>query len=221
MIEANHQKWAHTLFRFWLYRGLLQDFSAIYCTNPIPPIPNGTPLILTPNHTTWYDGFIPYFLNLQYWKRTYHILMLEDQLRRYPFFRKLGAVGMQPGNGADVRQTLRYLSQQVRPDSLLVYFPEGRLLPDTGQPYHLNEGLKFLQVPAETLILPMRMRMESLNERKPAMLLSFGEPIPHPGYQSNPDLLNTAFNELRARENIRLSIPELGTCIWGKPHVGL
>lgn len=221
MIESKHRKWAHALFRQWLYQVLLRDFSAIYCTNPIPDIPRNVPMILAPNHTTWYDGFIPYFLNHQYFHRNFHILMLEDQLRQYPFFQKLGAVGMQPGNGADVRQTLRYLSQLIVPENLLVYFPEGRLRPDSGQPYQLNEGLKYLQTPDNSLILPMRMRMESLNQRKPALMLSFGEVLLFTDYQKNPNSLNKAFNDLRDWEKARLTIPDLGTCIWGKPHVGI
>lgn len=221
MIKAKQIFWAHRVFTFWLEKFLINDFSAIYLLNPIPEINAETPVILTPNHSSWYDGFIPYWINYKFLKRAFYIVMLEEQLKKYSFFNKLGAIGIKPGFGNDIRISLNYLNTLLQPNHLIVYFPEGKIKPELQGEYELTKGLRYLTGNSNSIILPMRIRIESLNRRKPALFLSFEKPISHSEYCKNQDLLQQAFVRLRAQELEMLRKSQFGQCIYGIPHDGI
>jgi hypothetical protein len=221
MITPNPKPWAHRLFQFYLKHSLLKDFHAVYLLTPIPEIPNSNALILAPNHSSWYDGFIPYFINQKYFQREFHILMLEEQLLRFHFFRKLGALGIRPDQAADIKSGITYMNTILKPKSLLVYFPQGKIVPDAVPEFQLQQGLRLLKPQHPTVVLPMRMHIESLNERKPALFISFGNLIPLDAYRTSPVKLEHAFYQLKDQESKQLASASFGNCIYGTPHTGL
>jgi 1-acyl-sn-glycerol-3-phosphate acyltransferase len=221
MIEAKHSQWAHTAFQYWLKNFLLKDFSAIYLLTSVPEVPTNKPLILAPNHSTWYDGFIPYWVNEQFLQRNFYIVMLEEQLKRYWFFNKLGAIGIKPDSPADIKASMNYLNSLLQPKNMIVYFPQGKIIPDIQGKFELTQGLRLLSAHSETEIMPMRIKIEPLNQRKPALFLSFDLPIIHKDYKENPELLVHSFQHLQMNESQLLSQGKFGTCIYGNPHVGI
>lgn len=199
----------------------MKDFSAVYLLTPIPAVNTESPIILTPNHSSWYDGFIPYWINHRFLKRKFFIVMLEDQLLKYSFFNKLGALGIKPGSGSDIRMSLRYLNSLLQPNHLIVYFPEGKIKPDLPGEYNLAQGIQYLTGNSKSVILPMRMRIESLNRRKPALFISFDRPFLQSDYSKNKDILQQAFLKLREQETEMLRNSQFGQCIFGEPHDGV
>ena len=108
-----------------------------------PDPPTDLPIVLIGNHNTWWDGFLPYYINATVFRRTFYILMLEEQLSRFPFFRLLGAFGIRPGHPRSVAETLRYCSSLLdRPDTLLCLFPQGVLVPFGARPLGFQRGLE-------------------------------------------------------------------------------
>lgn len=146
--------------------------------------------------------------------------MLENQLRKFPFFRKLGAFGMNQNSPTDIRRMLSYMSELLHPDHMIVYFPQGKIVPDVPAPFILSKGLTYLQTKYPVQILPLRMHWESLNTRKPAVFISWGTPIPLEQYKAHTELLNEQFEALRNKETAALTTGNFGTCIYGKKHVG-
>jgi hypothetical protein len=217
MIKEQPASWAHFLFRHWLKNLLRQDFHAIYLIGEIPTLPKDAPVIMTPNHSSWYDGFIPYWLNETVFHRHFYILMLENQLRRYWFFQKLGGIGMKQDSPQDIRKTLAYLNTKLKPESLLVFFPQGKIIPELPGNYALAEGLRFLNHNPDTRILPTRFRIESMNERKPTLFIAFESPLLHRDYVKQPEILQDAFQSLRDRMNTELKKEAFGTLLHGKP----
>jgi 1-acyl-sn-glycerol-3-phosphate acyltransferase len=107
MIKADHKYWARALFNSYIKRLLKKHFNSFLLTNNLPDI-NNHKLIITPNHFSWWDGFFIDFVNEKLIKRKLHILMLEDQLKRYWFFRKLGAYGFNPSNPKSIIEAVNY-----------------------------------------------------------------------------------------------------------------
>ena len=56
----------------------------------LPEFDKSKSLIVTPNHFSWWDGFFIYWTNKKLFNRKLYVLMLEEQLKRYWFFKKLG-----------------------------------------------------------------------------------------------------------------------------------
>ena len=47
---------------------------------------NDLPVLLMSNHVSWWDGFWAMYVNLKVFRRKFHFMMLEDQLRKFWFF---------------------------------------------------------------------------------------------------------------------------------------
>jgi 1-acyl-sn-glycerol-3-phosphate acyltransferase len=108
-------------------------------------MPEELPWLWLANHNTWWDGFLLYFLNRRLAGRRMYLLMLEEQLRRFWFFRYLGAYGVRLGEGPDALRLLRYTVElfRERPPALVVWFPQGELVP-YGSPVRFARGVEVL-----------------------------------------------------------------------------
>ena len=167
---ARHAAWAHLLFRPYLDHLLRSSFHEVTLLGEPPRADANLPVVLVGNHATWWDGFFPYLLNERLLHRRFHILMLEEQLARFPFFRRLGAFGISPGLPRSVLGTLRYAASLLeRPGTLLVFFPQGELLPFRTRPLGFRRGLdRLLQLHGGPVtILPFVLRCELQGERRP------------------------------------------------------
>ena len=105
MIKADHNKLAHLVFSLYLKRLLKSSFKEFILINKLPMIDNSKGLIITPNHFSWWDGFFIYWLNKKLFKKNLFILMLEEQLKRYWFFRYLGCL-LYTSDAADERSSV-------------------------------------------------------------------------------------------------------------------
>jgi 1-acyl-sn-glycerol-3-phosphate acyltransferase len=173
MTAARHQRWAEGLF-FPYVRGLLRrSFHCLRLIGELPRLEPGLPLVIVPNHGTWWDGFFVYFLNRLLFRRRLHLMMLEEQLERYRFFRRVGAFGIQPGLPRSVRETLRYSAQVLQdPGNALCVFPQGELRYHALRPLAFRRGLeRILELHGGTVqLLPLGIRCELLGDQRPEAL---------------------------------------------------
>jgi hypothetical protein len=170
MIAARHQGWAELLF-FPYVRGLLRrSFHRLCLLGEVPPLDRGRPLMIVPNHGTWWDGFFVYLLNRLLFGRKLHLMMLEEQLQRYGFFRRVGAFGIRPGLPRGVQEALRYSAEVLQdPDNALCLFPQGELRYHALRPLGFQRGLeRILRLCGTSVqLLPLGIRCELLAAQRP------------------------------------------------------
>lgn len=182
MIQAQHTGWAHTVFYPYLRWLLGKHFCSLEILGKLPPIRPEHPLLVLPNHSTWWDGFFVYLLNRVLLQRSLYLMMLEEQLARHPFFRRVGAYSIQPGNPKSVLASLTYtcdlLKLQGDPRPAVCFFPQGELLPWGVHPLEYQRGLEWLlrQQDEPVQILLLAMRAEFLGEQRPSAFFLFGQP---------------------------------------------
>ncbi len=146
----------------------------------VPTLPADRAVLLVANHGTWWDGFFVYLLNRLIFRRTLHLMMLEEQLRRYPFFRRVGAFGIRQGFPRDVVAALRYAARILAsPGNAVCIFPQGVLAPGGIRPLGFRRGIeRILQIHGGAVtLLPVAIRCEFLGDRKPTAYLLPGESI--------------------------------------------
>ena len=85
------------IFLPYILRQFRKTFHGLYFLGPVPTPDPTLPLLITPNHSTWWDGFFFYTLNKRIFRRKGYLMMLEEQLSKYRFFRRIGAFGIEPG----------------------------------------------------------------------------------------------------------------------------
>jgi len=179
MIKANHNRSADLIFRFYIYRMFRKHFNSFNLIGNDPKINDELPLIVTPNHSTWWDGFFLYFINKYFFQRKYYIMMLEDQLLNFPFFAKLGAFSIMQDNPKKIIEALSYsasiLSENTR--AMLVMFPQGEMLPEFQRPIKAFGGIKKIieRCQTEVNLLTLGVKVSLLKEQLPQVFYSFGE----------------------------------------------
>ncbi len=178
LIPARPSLWAERVFDIYLTRLFKRHFSALYLLGEPPRLDPNLPVLLLPNHSTWWDGFFIHFLNKKIFRRRPYLMMLEEQLRRYPFFSRVGVFSVDPNSAKHTRASLRYAAQLLQDThNLVCLFPQGELAPWGKRPLQYKRGLELILKlhGAPVNLLPLAMRLEFLGEQLPAAFFLFGQ----------------------------------------------
>lgn len=106
------------------------------------------PILVVANHASWWDGFLVRELHRRLRPdRPFLTVMLEEQLRRHPFLRRLGGVGLVPGSTASLRGLLDRLGRlgSEAQGAMVLLFPQGRLWPSHRRPLDFRPGLRAIR----------------------------------------------------------------------------
>jgi 1-acyl-sn-glycerol-3-phosphate acyltransferase len=124
MIAANKSRVFESLFYIynrWLLRRSLRQ---ILLRQDAYQPDKGTAGIYMINHSSWWDALILFYLN----KTVMHVdavaMMGEDGLRRFPFFRKLGAFSIDSSSRRDIKASLLYAKEQLAGGKSVFFFPQ-------------------------------------------------------------------------------------------------
>jgi 1-acyl-sn-glycerol-3-phosphate acyltransferase len=198
MIEAKHNLYAEYIFRKYIYRLLKNNFFSLNLIGDFPEINNELPVILAPNHSTWWDGFFVYILNQHFFQRKFYIMILEEQLIQYKFFQKIGGYSISQDSPKSIIQSLEFTSKIMRlyPNSLITIFPQGKLFPSFKKPLFFKKGIeKVIKLYGDNVtVLPLSIRIEFLNEEKPNVYFAFGTPFISNG--NDNDLIQNIENKV-------------------------
>jgi 1-acyl-sn-glycerol-3-phosphate acyltransferase len=182
MLKATHKNWADYIFLRYLKHLFKRHFATFNLIGNVPDIPKEYPLIILPNHNTWWDGFFIYDLNKRFFQRHLYMMMLEDQLRKYPFFRYLGAYGIIPDNPDDVRKSIAYTVKLIEShssaDVMVCIFPQGELVSWYQKPLHYQRGVELIvqRLKIPVIMLPLMIRVEHIKEQYPHVFFKIGKP---------------------------------------------
>jgi 1-acyl-sn-glycerol-3-phosphate acyltransferase len=197
MIKADHKKWARWLYDFYVPRILKSNFQHFYLTNEFPQISDEEGLIITPNHFSWWDGFFSDFTLSRFSNRKIYILMLEEQLKRYWFFQKIGAFSINPKNPKSIKTTFDYIIEVIGdPQNVLLFYPQGEIEDYVKRPLKVKEGLKTILnlTSVKVNLLPVAFKIKYGNTKKPDLLVRFGEPITSIKVKEDFNLFIDGFN---------------------------
>lgn len=98
-------------------RALRRDLAGIWGCGTGTSGPGGA--VVVANHHSWWDGYLAWFVAMHQ-RRPFAVLVHDATVERYPFFRRVGAVGV-----GELRAAVR----RVAAGAWLFVFPEGRLGP--------------------------------------------------------------------------------------------
>ena len=196
MIKAEQNKLAHLVFSLYLKSLLKSSFKEFIIINELPMIDNSKGLIVTPNHFSWWDGFFVYWLNKKLLKKKLFILMLEEQLMRYWFFKYLGCYSIELNDKRKTFASLKYTLDLVsNSDNVITIYPQGEIHPYDHRPIVIKDGINFLSQKARATfsILPIAFKIHYSNEKLPTIYVRFGKLLTSSEASSNPELLKNEF----------------------------
>jgi chlorobactene lauroyltransferase len=149
------------------------------------------PVVVYGNHSCWWDGLIEFFLAREVLKIDSFLMMDEEQMSRYSFFRWIGAFSVNRSSGRKMMSSIEYAAQLFdRPNRLLWMYPQGDMQPNDVRPLRFHSGVvSIVQRLSRVQLMPLAHRYEFLMEQRPEAFVSVGEPIVVAGAEQRKALL--------------------------------
>jgi 1-acyl-sn-glycerol-3-phosphate acyltransferase len=185
-------------------------------------LPPDVPLLLAANHVSWWDPF-----SLREVQRAlrpgapFFTVMLEAELARRPFFRRMGVVGLDPASPASLRACIRQLRRllDAHPDGSVCFFPQGRIWPSFKRPLGFRPGIGLLaRELAPLVILPIGLHVEPLSATRPIVFASAAEPLRVDDRLDPVDIEGAVERELDAIQTFLSRHGEDAPRHWPGPH---
>ncbi len=126
------------------------------------------PLLVIANHYSWWDGFFHYHLNNVLFKKKYHVMMLEEQLKKRMFLTKLGIFGVKKGT-RDALRSLEFANQLLKvKDNMLLIFPQGKIESQHTHEFVFESGAeKLISNNPDIKVVFVASLIDYFSERKP------------------------------------------------------
>ncbi len=143
----------------------------------LPPEETAGPLVIFLNHAAWWDPLVCLFLARKFYpKRVAYAPMEATALKRYRFFLRLGFFAVESGTTRGASAFLR-TSEAIlqRPESALFLTPQAKFA-DVRAPLWFASGLDHLAARCrQARFVPLAIEYSFWEERKPEILLAFGQ----------------------------------------------
>src|SRR4029078_9939760 len=82
-------------------------------------------ILILSNHFSWWDAFFMVYLNIRLFKKRYHVMMLEEQLKKFRFFSHGGVYSVKK-KSRDMIESLDFTCHLLENKKNLVQlFPQG------------------------------------------------------------------------------------------------
>ena len=139
MIKPQSNKIIHQFFSWYISRIIKSDFDR-FEYNDIK-IEDHKAVLLLANHFSWWDGFLLFHLNKIYFKKHFHVMVLQDTAEKVKFLKYLGAFSIQR-NAKSLVESLDYAGKLLdNPANLVLIFPQGELYSSHSASIQFEKGV--------------------------------------------------------------------------------
>ena len=175
IIKAKHNIFIYNFFKFYSLFKIGRSFRRVVTEGEFSD--TGKAVVVIANHVSWWDGFWVMYLNLRVFRRRFHFMMLEEQLRKFWFFMYSGGFSVQRGSKSII-ETINHAREIIeKSNNLLLVFPQGRLesLYQTG--IFFEKGIEKILYGKEDRIhlVFVASLVDYYNEQKPSLYIYFSE----------------------------------------------
>lgn len=179
MIPATPVRWFIRLFTWHARSRLFGTFGRIRIAglDALADAVAAGPVLVVANHTTWWDPLVALWLAHGELRAEAFAMMDASNLRRLPFFGKVGAFGVDLADRRDGARAIRYAAKLLdRPRRIVWIYPEGRERSPFG-PLELRPGAAAVARLSRAPIVPLASRFVFAAEEKPELWISIGPPV--------------------------------------------
>lgn len=172
--------WFIRFFRHYTWLLFYRRFEHVWLNSAYHPSPDRSTVYFA-NHTSWWDGLIPFLLNEFHFRQEGRAIMEYKQMERYRFFRKIGAVPIDRDHPRSAMQVIRKSADFLnQPGRSLYIFPQGRMYSEC-DPIEFEGGLSRLVELTEAVdFVPLAITINTVRFDKPELYLASGEPAELP-----------------------------------------
>ncbi|MDY0348848.1 MAG: lysophospholipid acyltransferase family protein [Tenuifilaceae bacterium] len=126
IIKAKHNFIIHPVFKQFSRVMINRHFSRVEIIGDAE-VSSDRSILLLSNHSSWWDGFWHLLLNMKVFKKKFHFMMLEEQLKKHWYFNYTGAFSVNK-SAKSVVETIQYAAELLsHPGNLVLMFPQGKI----------------------------------------------------------------------------------------------
>jgi 1-acyl-sn-glycerol-3-phosphate acyltransferase len=102
----------------------------------------GLPVLVISNHISWWDGIWALQVNRKLFKRKFHFMMLEEQLRKHWFLNYTGGFSVSR-NSRHVIESIEYAAELLKENNnMVLFFPQGEIESMHQQQFTFQKGIE-------------------------------------------------------------------------------
>lgn len=175
MIKASRRRTFEWVMRAVTLPQIRKQFQYVYWQGPNP---YPSPAIYIANHSSWWDGLIYFHLRHTVIDRVVYILMHEKGLKKFPYFKWIGAYSVNKASRRDVITSLQYSKELIESGKSIWIFPQGDEYHQEQRPLKFETGVAHLasQLP-QVPIIPLTFYYSFGHEKKADLFIRGGDPI--------------------------------------------
>lgn len=180
MIEPAKSPWFNAWFARHARSRIRRTFGRVLVAGRADALAvvEGAPVLLVANHSTWWDALVALYVSELLLSSDGYAMMDAANLRRVPFFRRVGAFGVDvedPASGARaIRHAARLLAEKGR---TLWVFPEGRERSPFAELDLRPGAAQIARVAKRAVVLPVGLRYVFSGTEHPDLWISIGRPL--------------------------------------------
>jgi 1-acyl-sn-glycerol-3-phosphate acyltransferase len=175
MIKARHKAFYVWLFNQYTRIMLRRHFHEIIINSDVSL--RKIPTIILANHFSWWDGFFVVYINYRFFQKKFHVMMLEEQLKKHRILSKAGAFSVNKKKKS-VLESIEYcISLLDKPENLLLFYPQGEIQSSYHYPLKFEKGLlKILDgTNKEFQLIFLVVLTDYFSNRRPVLCLNMTE----------------------------------------------
>ncbi|PSL43269.1 1-acyl-sn-glycerol-3-phosphate acyltransferase [Salsuginibacillus halophilus] len=134
------------------------------------------PCVVLVNHSSWWDGLAAIYLNETKLRHNSVVMMDEEGVTSFPFFRWIGAFSVDRNSPKDVGRSLRYARKKLAAGETLWLFPQGRERHQELRPLDFQAGLPHMvrDASGDTPVVFITFYYTFRREQKPELFIETG-----------------------------------------------
>ncbi|MES2766427.1 MAG: lysophospholipid acyltransferase family protein [Bacteroidota bacterium] len=135
------------------------------------------PVIFYCSHSSWWDAAVTIYLSLRILKLECYGMMVESQMEKYQFFKKIGMFSVAHGDARAALESLQYAATLLKNTNRALWiFPQGRIEHAEKRPVLFENGLAILLKKIEkAYFIPVAIRCDFLKEERAECFISIGK----------------------------------------------
>ena len=125
IMKATHHPVIYPFFQWYSKVRINRVFQKVSIISDIEI--SNKPVLLLANHFSWWDGFFASYVNSRIFKKKFHVMMLEQQLKKHRYFNKTGAFSINRGSKSII-ESLDYTAELLSNSlNMVLIFPQGEI----------------------------------------------------------------------------------------------
>ncbi len=175
ILKARHHFIIYPFFKFYSGWIIRRHFGQIEFTGKFED--RNLPVLLLANHFSWWDGFFALFLNKDIFRRKFHFMMLEEQLRKFPYFNASGGFSVRKGTRSAL-ESINYTAELLKDqNNLVLLFPQGKIESSYKTSFDFESGIGRItdKTKCPIQIIFMANLIDYFSDRKPGLFIYISE----------------------------------------------